>query len=99
MTRNDCFTINGREEITCTLSEHYIDQGAKVIAFGIDDSDKIIVETDLQQDDNGYYAESEGTYYIKYTVDNLKYGRIFKVQKIRLVTFVEDTESSEVNNV
>lgn len=98
LTRNDCFTINGKDEITCTLSEHYVDEGVKVVAFGMDDTDKVIIETDLKQDANGYYAESEGTYYIKYTVDNLKYGKIFKVQKIRLITFVEDTESSEVHN-
>ena len=98
ITKDDCFTINGKDEITLTLSEHYVDEGVSVVAFGADDSDKVIIETDLKQDENGYYAESEGTYYIKYTVDNLKYGKIFKVQKIRLVTFVENTEDSEVNN-
>ena len=98
LTRNDCFTLNGKDEITMTLNERYIDEGVSVIAFGVDDSNKVIIETDMKQDTDGYYAETEGTYYIKYTVDNLKYGKIFKIQKIRLITFVEATESSEVNN-
>ena len=63
----------------------------------MDDNDKVNVETNLKQNANGgYYAEKEGTYYIKYTVDNIKYGSIFKIQKIRLIHFVEPTEESEV---
>ena len=34
-----------------------------------------------------------------YTVDNLKYGKIFKVQKIRLITFVEATEQDEIDSL
>lgn len=97
MCKNDCFVIIGEDEINLTLDEAYIDEGVKVIAFGKDDSGKVNVETKLKQNANGgYYAEEEGTYYIKYTVDNIKYGSIFKIQKIRLIHFVEPTEDSEV---
>ncbi len=99
LTKDDCFNIIGQDEITLMLTERYVDEGVKVVAFGSDDSDKVSVETNLKQDANGYYAEEEGTYYIIYTVDNLKYGTIFKVQKIRLITFVEPTEDSEVQDV
>ena len=99
LTKDDCFEIIGKEEITLTLEESYIDQGVKVIAFGNDDADKVVVETDmLKNEDGSYYAETEGTYYIAYTVDNLKYGTVFKIKKIRLITFVEPTESSEIEN-
>lgn len=101
ITRNDCFKIIGEDEINLTLNENYIDEGVKVIAFGVDDAKNVKVETNLKQNSEGeYYATSEGTYYIKYTVDNIKYGSIFKVQKIRLLHFVEPTESDEleVNN-
>ena len=75
----------------------YDDKGVKVIAFGKDDSDKVMIETDLKRNaDGSFYAEEEGTYYIKYTVDNIKYGSIFKIQKIRLIHFVEPTEEKEV---
>ena len=97
LCKNDCFTIVGEDEIECSLNETYYDQGVKVVAFGKDDADKVVVETNLKQNiDGGFYAEVEGTYYIKYTVDNIKYGSIFKIQKIRLIHFVEPTEESEV---
>lgn len=97
ISKNDCFVIIGEEEINLTLNEAYVDEGVKVVAFGKDDTKKVNVETNLKQNSNGsYYAEQEGTYYIKYTVDNIKYGTIFKVQKIRLIHFVEPTEESEV---
>ena len=49
-----------------------------------------------KNNDGKFYAQTEGTYYIKYTVSNIKYGSIFKVQKIRLIHFVEPTESEEL---
>ena len=56
-----------------------------------------MVETNLKKNNNDeYYADEEGTYYIAYTVEDLKYGTIFKIQKIRLITFVEATEQDEI---
>ena len=97
LSRNDCFNIVGADEITLEIGESYLDEGVKVVAFGIDETDKVEIETNLKKDNNGkFYAQTEGTYYIKYTVNNIKYGSIFKVQKIRLIHFVEPTESEEL---
>ncbi len=97
ITRNDCFVLNGKDEISRRIGESYKDDGAKVIAFGKNDSNKIKIETNLKTNPDGsFFAEEEGTYYIVYTVDNFKYGKLFKVQKIRLVSFVEPTEEGEI---
>jgi len=97
LSRNDCFNIVGAEEITLEIGESYLDEGVRVIAFGVDETDKVEIETNLKKNNDGkFYAQTEGTYYIKYTVNNIKYGSIFKVQKIRLIHFVEPTESEEL---
>ena len=94
--KNDCFVLNGQDEITLQLGETYTDEGAKVIAFGKDDANKVTIETNLtKKEDGSYTAEEVGTYYMVYKVENLKYGKLFKVQKIRLITFVEVSEGAE----
>ncbi len=91
--KNDCFKIVGQDELSFTLSEHYKDEGVKIISLGKDLSTTAKIETNLKVDENGnYYAEDVGTYYIKYSSDDIKYGKIFKVEKVRLITFVEDSE-------
>ena len=96
VTRNDCFVLNGQDEIALTLGEKYTDEGVKVIAFGKDEKDKVIIETNLTKNEDGTYSADEvGTYYMIYKVENLKYGSIIKVQKIRLITFVEASEGTE----
>lgn len=96
-TRNDTFEIIGEEEITLTLGENYTDQGVKVISFGRNVEDKVIVKTNLKPTNSGVYTSNEvGTFYILYKVDCIKYGSIFKVQKIRLITFVEPSEEEEI---
>lgn len=105
--RDDCFTIIGNEEITLTLKEDdeligprnsYRDDGVNVISFGRDVSDKVYIETNLKQyPDGNYYADEIGTYYIIYKVDDIKYGKIFTVQRIRLITFVEPTPDNIVD--
>ncbi len=99
LVRNDVFELNGKDEITLQIGENYTDEGAKVIAFGKNEESKIKIETNLTKNADGTYtATEEGTYYITYTVDNLKYGTLFKIKKIRLITFVEATEQDEVEN-
>ncbi|MBE7076391.1 MAG: hypothetical protein E7374_00675 [Clostridiales bacterium] len=99
LTRNDCFEIVGNDELTLTLDKTYEDTGVKIVAFGKDESDKVEIETNLEKHEDGTYsADSEGTYYIQYTATNLKYGKIFKIKKIRLITFVEPTEQEEIFN-
>ena len=99
LTKNDCFEIVGSDYVSLTIGESYVDQGVKVIAFNKDDADKVIVDTNLKQNEDGsYYAEEVGTYYITYNVNNLKYGSIFKVQKVRLIDVVEAAETEEVES-
>ena len=92
-TRNDCFEIIGEEKIELSIGETYLDQGVKVISFGKDCQDKVNVETNLKK--TADYADQAGIYYITYTVDNIKYGSIFKIQKIRLISFSEASEGVE----
>ena len=97
LTKNDCFEIIGKDEITLTLDQTYKDESCKVVAFGQNDADKIEIETNLTKNEDGTFSATEaGTYYIVYKVNNLKYGTIFKVQKIRLITFVEPSEQEEM---
>lgn len=95
--RNDCFEIVGNDEIELTLDEKYEDLGVKVVAFGRRlKSDEIVVETNLKIDADGkFYADAVGTFYIKYSTENFKYGKLFKVEKVRLVTFVEPSEGGD----
>lgn len=96
--RNDCFEIIGKDEIVRTLDEgKYEDPGVKVVAFGRElGKDEIIIETNLKRDEDGnFYAEEVGTFYIRYSTENFKYGKLFKVEKVKLVTFVEASEGGE----
>ncbi len=92
--RNDTFEINGPEEITLTLNEKYIETGAKAVEFGKDISSDVMINSNLNLDSRGFSNEV-GTFYVEYTIDSLKYGKIFKIKKIKLVTFVENGEAME----
>ena len=50
LSRNDCFNIIGADEISLEIGETYLDEGVKVIAFGVDESNKVEIETNLQKD-------------------------------------------------
>lgn len=94
--RNDCFETVGAEEVCLTLGEKYEDEGVKIVAFGVDASQDFSIETNLKIDEEGrFYSDEVGTFYIKYSTTNFKYGVLFKVDKIRLVSFVEPSEGGE----
>ena len=93
LCRNDTFEIYGQEELTLTLEEKYLDDGVKVVSFGRDVSNDIEIETNLKRDENGlFYSEEVGTFYIKYHSNDFKYGKLFTVERVRLITFVEASE-------
>lgn len=97
LTKNDCFVLIGNEAVERQIGESYEDEGVKIVAFGKDDSKNVIIETNLTKNPDGTYTSNEeGTYYIAYTVNNFKYGTLFKIQKIRLITFVDATEEGEM---
>lgn len=90
---NDCFEIVGQTNVVLTLDEKYVDETVKIVAFGKDESHEFVIETNLEQDQEGkYYATEVGTYYIKYKATNWKYGKLFKIEKVRIITFVEASE-------
>lgn len=94
--KNDCFDIVGMDEISIEIGTNYVDQGVKIVAFGKDESASISIETDLTKNaDGSLTSNEEGTFYIKYKSDCFKYGKLFKVEKIRLVSFVLPSEPSE----
>lgn len=106
VSRNDCFDIIGKDEITLTIKAEgeqvssdnsYYDEGVKIVSFGRDVADTIYIETNLKQNEDGsYYSDEVGTYYIIYKSNDIKYGKIFTVQRIRLITFVESTPENDV---
>lgn len=98
IARNDCFEIIGEDELTFTIDEKFTDPGVKIISIGQDYSKDAKIETNLKIDANGnYYSDEVGTFYIKYSSVDFKYGTLFKIQKIRLITFVEPSEGENIN--
>lgn len=94
--KNDCFNIVGMDEISIEIGTDYVDQGVKIVAFGKDESASVSIETNLTKNADGSLTSSEeGTFYIKYKSNCFKYGKLFKVEKIRLVSFVLPSEPSE----
>lgn len=83
ITRNDIFEIIGEHTITLNLGQNYQDEGAIAISFGKDISSKIVSQTNVN------YNE-EGTYYIKYTVDDIRYRGIERYRTIIIVDEVLD---------
>lgn len=95
VSRNDCFDLIGNDKITLTLDEKYTEQGVKIIEFGNDISENVQYETNLKVEGDSFYAEDIGTYYIKYKVDSFKFGKLFGIERVRSVTFVEASEGGE----
>ncbi len=106
--KNDCFTLNGAQEISLEMKENadktgfetlvYNDEGVRIIEFGKDISSEVIIETDMKKvGENEYEVNELGTYYIKYSVNSIKYGKIFTINKIRLINFVEPSEEIVVD--
>lgn len=99
LCRNDCFEIMGSDELTLTIGENYYDEGCKVISFGRDISNEVEIETDLIiNQDGSFTGDDTKTYFILYKSNDLKYGKVFTVTKIRLITFVEAPEEDEIES-
>ena len=94
-SKNDCFELIGEERVVLTLEEKYVNEGVKIIEFGKDISEKAEYETNLKVIDGNFYSEEVGDFYIKYSVNSIKFGKIFKIEKVRIVSFVEASEGGE----
>lgn len=88
ISRDDCFRLNGEKSYTVDVGTQmtYVDEGANVISFGKDISDRVKIETNLTETEDGKYTadtSKPAEYYIIYTVDSIKYG---EVQRVRVIT-------------
>lgn len=87
--RKDCFELNGAKEFTFAVGEEleFVDPKVKVIEFGRNIADKVEVETNMTVKENGTYTvdtDKPGVYYIKYTVDSVRYGEICRIRTITI---------------
>ncbi len=87
ISADDGFYLKGEKEYEVPVGTPltYYDEGVKVISFGQDISDKVRVETNLVEIDDGEYTVDTsvpGEYYIIYKVDSIKYGDIMRVRTI-----------------
>ena len=84
LIKNDKFTINGESTIEIFVGQTYQDEGATAISFGKDVSDKIKTESDLDWIEEGqfYTSAEEGQYYLKYTVNNIRYKGVERYRTI-----------------
>ncbi len=85
ISRDDCFRLRGEAEYDIALGSafEYDDEGVRIIEFGRDISREARVETNMTELDNGNYTvdtSAAGRYYIKYTVDSVKYGEICRIR-------------------
>ncbi|MBR4270503.1 MAG: DUF5011 domain-containing protein [Clostridia bacterium] len=93
--QNDCFKLNGDKEVELYVGQTYNDPGCTVIEFGQDISDKVVRSGSFMELTDGT-SQTEGSFYIKYTVDTFKYGKLFTIYMGRIITFVAPSESDDV---
>ena len=79
LTQNDVFEIIGEKRIEIMVGQTYHDEGARAISFGKDISDKVKSESTVNN-------EVAYTYYIKYTVDDIRYRG---VERYRIVVVID----------
>ena len=92
ITKSDKFELIGAQTITLGLGETYEDEGAVAISFGRDVSDKIKVENNI----NNLEA---GRYYIKYTIDDIRYSGVVKYRYIIYLDEEENIDTPTDENV
>ena len=91
--RNDYFELVGADTVFLEIGEKYTDEGVSIREFGLDLSGRANIDTDLKTDADGkFYADEMGDYYIAYTVKSLKFGLIYPVTKIRLISVTGESE-------
>lgn len=79
LTQNDVFEVIGEKRIEIMVGQTYQDEGARAISFGKDISDKVKSESTVNN-------EVADTYYIKYTVDDIRYRG---VERYRIVVVID----------
>lgn len=90
LTKNDKFELIGESTITLNLGETYEDEGAVAISFNRDISDKIVTETNLPE------TMTAGRYYIRYTVDDLRFNGVVRYRTIIILDEVGGSDGEEI---
>ena len=84
VTRNDCFILNGSKEIIIDVNDVYKDQGVKVVEFGKDISEDVIItiyDSDDEEVDN-IDTSIIGEYTIIYTIDSKKWDEYKLIRRV-----------------
>ena len=89
LTKDDKFEIIGEKEITLTIGDDYIEEGAIAIAFGRD------ISSQIEIDSSNLDITQAGEYYIKYSVDNYLYKNVFRYRYV----IVEENLTNEGTEV
>ena len=85
IAKNDVFEIVGKQTITLQVGEEYIEEGAKAVCFGQDMSEDVKIEVDPSFD-----IDKEGVYYIKYTIDNIRFKEIVRYRYVIVEALSEE---------
>ena len=84
VTKDDCFILNGSKEIILDVNDTYVDQGVKVVAFGKDISDDVIItiydceEEEVEEID----TTIENEYTIIYTINSKKWNDYKLIRRV-----------------
>ena len=95
LRRDDICTLEGVQLRELTVGEPltYTEEGLRVVAFGKDISDRVTVETNMQQNADGTYtgdtSEPSG-YYILYRIDHFLYKDVVLVRNFRVSAAQEE---------
>jgi len=88
--KNDCFELYGKKSVTIEVNTTYTDEGAKMIAFGMDATQKLTIEVYKDnQKLNGLEdidTSTPATYQIVYKSNSVRFK---DVQLIRTITITE----------
>lgn len=75
ITKNDTFQLIGETEITISVGQEYVEQYAKIIAFGKDISKDVIITGTVN-------INLADVYVLKYTVNNFRFKNYTLYRKI-----------------
>ena len=81
ITQHDTFQLVGQQELTLKVGEQYKEEGVKIISFGRDISSQAKSESTVD-------TSVAGKYYVKYTVDDLRFKGVVRY---RYITVVEES--------
>ena len=98
--KNDCFEMVGTKNITLSIGDTYVDAGVKVVAFGKEANDKIIVEVFENNTNIGGIDQidtsKETTYQIVYTVSSFRYKDIRLIRTLQIINELAQDDDAVV---